>query len=75
MYVGLTRAQQTLHLSYCRSRKRAGEKVDCAPSRFVAELAQEDVRYADQPLSADEAAKAKHSGNARLQALKALVAR
>ena len=28
MYVGLTRAQQTLHLSYCRTRKRAGEKVD-----------------------------------------------
>jgi len=75
MYVGLTRAQQTLHLSYCRTRKRAGEKVDCVPSRFVAELAQEDVRYADQPLSADEAMKAKQSGNVRLQALKALVAR
>ena len=75
MYVGLTRAQQTLHLSYCRTRKRAGEKVDCMPSRFVAELAQEDVRYADQPLTAAEAAKAKQSGNVRLQALKALVAR
>jgi len=75
MYVGLTRAQQTLHLSYCRTRKRGGEKVDCVPSRFVAELAQEDVRYADQPLTADESAKAKQSGNVRLQALKALVAR
>ena len=75
MYVGLTRAQQTLHLSYCRTRKRAGEKVDCVPSRFVAELAQDDVRYADQPLTADETAKARQSGNARLQALKALVAR
>ena len=75
MYVGLTRAQQTLHLSYCRTRKRAGEKVECAPSRFLAELAQEDLRYADQPLSDDEAVKAKTSGNARLQALKALVAK
>jgi ATP-dependent DNA helicase Rep len=75
MYVGLTRAQQTLHLSYCRVRKRAGAKIDCVPSRFLAELAQEDVRYADQTLSGDEAAKAKQSGNARLQALKALVAR
>jgi len=75
MYVGLTRAQQTLHLSYCRTRKRAGEKVDCIPSRFVAELAQDDVRYADQPLTADETVKAKQSGNVRLQALKALVAR
>jgi ATP-dependent DNA helicase Rep len=75
MYVGLTRAQQSLHLSYCRTRKRGGEKVDCAPSRFVAELAQEDLRYADQVLTADESVKARQSGNARLQALKALVAR
>jgi ATP-dependent DNA helicase Rep len=75
MYVGLTRAQQTLHLSYCSTRKRAGEKVDCAPSRFLAELAQEDLRYSERVLSADEAAQAKKSGNARLAALKAMVAR
>jgi ATP-dependent DNA helicase Rep len=75
MYVGLTRAQETLHLSYCCTRKRAGEKVDCAPSRFLAELAQDDLRYADRALSADEAAQAKTSGNARLAALKALVSR
>jgi ATP-dependent DNA helicase Rep len=75
MYVGLTRAQQSLHLSYCNTRRRGGEKVACTPSRFVAELAQEDLRYADQPLSADETVKARQSGNARLQALKALVAR
>jgi ATP-dependent DNA helicase Rep len=75
MYVGLTRAQETLHLSYCVTRKRAGEKVACAPSRFLAELAQEDLRYADRALSSDEAAQAKTAGNARLAALKALVAR
>jgi len=75
MYVGLTRAQETLQLSYCSSRRRAGEKVDCAPSRFLAELAQEDLRYADRALSADEAVQAKRTGNARLAALKALVAK
>jgi ATP-dependent DNA helicase Rep len=75
MYVGLTRAQESVHLSYCRTRKRAGEKVDCAPSRFFAELAPEDVRYAEQPLSDEEAVKAKANGNARLQALKMLVAK
>jgi len=75
MYVGLTRAQQTLHLSYCRTRKRGGEKVDCAPSRFLSELAQDDVRYADRALTTDEAAKAKQAGNARLATLKALVGR
>jgi ATP-dependent DNA helicase Rep len=73
MYVGLTRAQQSLQLSYCTTRKRAGEKADCAPSRFIAELAQEDLRYADRALSSDEAAQAKQSGNARLAALKAML--
>ena len=52
MYVGVTRAQQSLHLSWCRRRKRAGGTVDCAPSRFIGELAQEDLRYADAPLHA-----------------------
>jgi ATP-dependent DNA helicase Rep len=75
MYVGLTRAQQTLHLSYCRTRKRAGEKVDCTPSRFLAELAQEDLRYVERALAPEEAARAKTSGNARLAALKAMVTR
>jgi ATP-dependent DNA helicase Rep len=75
MYVGLTRAQETLHLSYCATRKRAGEKVDCAPSRFLGELAQEDLRYAERVLTGEEAETAKRSGNARLAALKAMVTR
>jgi len=75
MYVGITRAQQTLHLSYCRWRKRAGEKMACAPSRFIAELAQEDLRYSDVPLPPDEAAKEKFAGSERLKSLKALLAR
>jgi ATP-dependent DNA helicase Rep len=75
MYVGVTRAQRTLHLSYCRLRKRAGEKVDCVPSRFIAELGSEDVRHAGQALPADEAAKEKAAGSDRLKALKALVSR
>ena len=73
MYVGLTRAQQSLQLSYCSTRKRAGEKVGCAPSRFIAQLAQEDLRYADRTLTSEETAEAKQSGNARLAALKAML--
>ena len=64
MYVGITRAQQTLHLSFCRTRKRAGERVDCTPSRFLGELAQEDLRYADAPLPPDEAAREAKRGRA-----------
>ena len=75
MYVGITRAQATLHLSYCRRRKRAGEMMSCTPSRFIGELAQEDLRYADTPLPPDEAAKEKAAGSERLKSLKAMLAR
>jgi ATP-dependent DNA helicase Rep len=75
MYVGVTRAQLSLHLSWCRARKRAGERATCLPSRFIGELAQEDLRYADMPLPPDEAAKEKAAGSERLKSLKAMLAR
>ena len=50
-YVGITRAQRSLHLSFCRRRKRAGEARECQPSRFLAELAQDDLRWSGAPLS------------------------
>ncbi|MEO5763714.1 MAG: UvrD-helicase domain-containing protein [Casimicrobiaceae bacterium] len=75
LYVGLTRARQTLQLSYCRVRKRAGEKTAVAPSRFLAELAQDDLRYMDAPLAPDEAARERAAGTERLKSLKALVTR
>src|SRR6202022_5115155 len=46
MYVGMTRAQQSLQLSWCRRRKRAGEWHDVEPARFIAELTQEERRTA-----------------------------
>jgi ATP-dependent DNA helicase Rep len=39
MYVGITRAQRTLHVTWCKRRKRAGELVNCEPSRFIKEMA------------------------------------
>ncbi|TQK05540.1 UvrD-helicase domain-containing protein [Herbaspirillum sp. SJZ107] len=41
MYVGITRAQRTLHVTWCKKRKRAGELVHCDPSRFIKEMALE----------------------------------
>ncbi|MEY3264309.1 MAG: hypothetical protein RL717_1786 [Pseudomonadota bacterium] len=38
MYVGITRAQRTLHLSWCKKRKRARDSVPCEVSRFVKEM-------------------------------------
>jgi ATP-dependent DNA helicase Rep len=75
-YVGLTRAQRSLHLSFCRRRKRGGAGgVECHPSRFLAELAQEDLRWADAALPPDEAAREKAAGSERLKSLKAMLAR
>ncbi|MFC3339837.1 UvrD-helicase domain-containing protein [Paracandidimonas soli] len=39
MYVGITRAQRTLHLTWCRRRRRAREDVMREPSRFIKEMA------------------------------------
>ena len=74
LYVGLTRAQASVHLSYCRKRRRAGQPVECEPSRFLAELAHEDLRWAGAPLAPEEAGREKVAGNARLAHLKAMLA-
>jgi ATP-dependent DNA helicase Rep len=71
MYVGITRAERSLHLSFCRARTRAGGRVDSAPSRFLKELAQDDLRWAGAALPPDEATREKEAGIARLRSLKA----
>lgn len=38
MYVGITRAQRTLQISWCKRRKRAREHLQCDPSRFIKEM-------------------------------------
>lgn len=45
MYVGITRAQKSLNISWCRKRKRAGEMEACEPSRFIEELPADDVMH------------------------------
>jgi ATP-dependent DNA helicase Rep len=75
MYVGMTRAQQSLQLSWCRRRKRAGEWHDAEPSRFIGELTQDDLRRADVPLGPEDAAREKAAGNDRLKSLRAMLAR
>ncbi|MGY8869253.1 MAG: DNA helicase Rep [Pseudomonadales bacterium] len=42
-YVGVTRAKRTLTITLARQRKQFGELLDCAPSRFLDELPQEDL--------------------------------
>jgi ATP-dependent DNA helicase Rep len=46
MYVGVTRAQRSLSLSWCKKRKRARTFEERLPSRFIAELALEAAPFA-----------------------------
>jgi len=54
-YVGITRARRELTLSYARQRKRAGQMLDCEPSRFLAEIPAEFLSWqARSTVSAEE---------------------
>jgi ATP-dependent DNA helicase Rep len=44
-YVGITRAQQTLCMSMALKRRQFGEVIKCEPSRFIAELPQDDLHW------------------------------
>ncbi|MDS4015342.1 MAG: ATP-dependent DNA helicase Rep, partial [Candidatus Accumulibacter sp.] len=45
MYVGVTRAQRSLHLSYCEKRRQGRELIPCRSSRFIDELGRADLRF------------------------------
>ena len=47
-YVGITRAQKTLTLTYASKRRRAGEWESREPSRFLSELPADDLEW-DKP--------------------------
>jgi ATP-dependent DNA helicase Rep len=38
MYVGITRAQRSLHITWCKKRKRARDTIQCEVSRFIKEM-------------------------------------
>ena len=47
-YVAMTRAQETLTLSYCLGRKKYGQAMPCHPSSFLKELPADLVENADE---------------------------
>ena len=51
MYVGITRAQRTLAVSWTRRRKRGREVVATRPSRFIAEMALDQATQREDPRS------------------------
>ncbi len=44
-YVGITRAQQTLTMTMALKRRQFGDTIPCEPSRFIAELPQDDLQW------------------------------
>ncbi len=71
MYVGITRAQRSLHISYAERRKQGRDFIPAEPSRFIAEMGKDDLRFTGGK-SASEPDKA--SSSARLAAMKAMLA-
>lgn len=53
-YVGITRAQKHLTISYAKTRSRYGEKVACDPSRFLDELPEQHVEWEDRKVITPE---------------------
>ncbi|MBI4754790.1 MAG: UvrD-helicase domain-containing protein [Betaproteobacteria bacterium] len=51
MYVGITRARQSLFISHCRRRPQGRELRPCEPSRFIQEMTtdgSDDIRHAGE---------------------------
>jgi ATP-dependent DNA helicase Rep len=46
MYVGITRAERSLQISYCNRRKRGKDWFACEPSRFLEEMPEDELVYA-----------------------------
>src|SRR3546814_3640605 len=49
MYVGITRARRSLHLSWCKKRRRAREDVVREKSRFIEEMGTDQPGVAEDP--------------------------
>jgi superfamily I DNA/RNA helicase len=47
-YVAITRAMQSLTISYCLSRKKYGASVQCHPSVFLKDLPGELLQHGDE---------------------------
>ncbi len=73
MYVGITRAQRSLQISYCAKRKQGKEWQTCEPSRFLQELPQDQVVYSGVSKAGSAPEVSKKEGIEKLARLKAML--
>ena len=72
MYVGITRAQMSLYVTYCEKRKQGREILAREPSRFIAEMG-DDLKMAGR--NREPGAEDKEAGRAKLARFKEMLAR
>ncbi|MDD3884603.1 MAG: 3'-5' exonuclease [Gallionella sp.] len=74
MYVGITRAERSLQISYCNRRRRGKDWIACEPSRFLGEMPESNLAYAGGHQDAVPQV-SQAEGKARLANLKAMLNR
>jgi ATP-dependent DNA helicase Rep len=72
-YVGITRARETLTFTLARKRKRFGELVRCAPSRFLDELPEQHLLWEGRPGDQPDPAESQARGKAHLANLRGML--
>jgi ATP-dependent DNA helicase Rep len=68
MYVGITRAQRSLAVSWTRRRKKGRETVAALPSRFIAEMGLNQATIKEDPREKLRALRAEFAAKAQAQA-------
>jgi ATP-dependent DNA helicase Rep len=72
MYVGVTRAERSLQISYCNRRKRGKDWFACEPSRFLEEMPESELTFAGGHADAAPTV-TKNEGMDKLARLKAML--
>jgi ATP-dependent DNA helicase Rep len=72
MYVGITRAERSLQISYCNRRRKGRDWALCEPSRFLEEMPQSELIYAGGHADAQPVV-TKDEGMDKLARLKAML--
>jgi ATP-dependent DNA helicase Rep len=72
MYVGITRAERSLQISYCKRRRRGKDWALCEPSRFLDEMPEGELIYAGDHIEAAQVV-TKDQGMDKLARLKAML--
>ena len=73
-YVGITRAQTELFLTYAKERRQYGETIMTEPSRFLEELDQKDLRW-EKPGQAVSEQQRKEKNKANIANLRAMLSK